>query len=120
MNYLEKIKSILLASILVLSSAVVVGKEPMKCDIGPIKKEYGKTNWLVYSCADKKSLVIVTDQGNPAMPFYFMYHPVGDSYKLYGEGTGNKIYTKAAFEEIKRISLGDIKKIVVQTEGITR
>jgi hypothetical protein len=26
--------------------------QQLKCDIGPVKKTYGKTRWLVYSCDD--------------------------------------------------------------------
>jgi len=109
-----------LISVLLFISTAAMAEEPMQCDIGPIKKVYGNSNWLVYSCIDNKSLVIVTDQGNPAMPFYFMYYPKDGGYTLRGEGTGNKIYTKAAYKQMENIPLKDIKKLIKETVAISK
>lgn len=43
----------------------------LNCDIGPGTKTFGKSSWLVYSCTDNKSLVMVSAPGSPAVPFYF-------------------------------------------------
>lgn len=108
-----KLNILLITAILSISS--VTAEEPMQCNIGPLKKSYGKTNWLVYSCSDKKALVIATDKGNPAMPFYFMWYMKNGKYNLHGEGTGNKKHTKAAFEQIKLLSRKDIEEIIAKT-----
>ena len=105
----------LLIITIILSVTSVAAKESMECNIGPLKKNYGKTNWLVYSCSDKKTLVIATDKGNPAMPFYFMWYIKDGTYNLHGEGTGNKKHTKAAFEQIKLLSKKKIEEIIAKT-----
>jgi hypothetical protein len=88
----------------------------LKCDIGPVSKTYGMASWLVYSCDDGRTVVIVAAPGNPAMPFYFMFSPHEGAYQLDGEGTGNKDATDAAFRELKALSERDIKALIDQTK----
>ena len=111
----DKMKQNLLLITIFLFCFSVAAEESMQCNIGPLKKIYGNTNWLVYSCSDKKTLVIATDTGNPAMPFYFMWYMKDGKYNLHGEGTGNKKYTKAAFEQIKLLSKKKIEEIITKT-----
>jgi hypothetical protein len=82
----------------------------LQCEIGPLKKTYGKTSWLVYSCSDKTTLVIVSAPGNPAMPFYFSYHWKQGAYLLTGEGLGNQQFTSAALNELEKLSMAEIKQ----------
>jgi len=88
----------------------------LKCDIGPVNKVYGKTQWLVYSCDDSRTVVIVTAPGNPAKPFYFMFSPRESGYQLTGEGTGQKEATDTAFAELKSLSTRDITDLIEQTK----
>lgn len=90
---------------------------PLKCDRGPIEKSYGKTPWLVYSCEDGRSLVLVTAPGSPAMPFYFMLYARDEAYRLYGEGTGSKAFTDAAYRELSVLSAAEIKALIEQTKS---
>ena len=91
---------------------------PMKCETGPVKKEYGKTNWLVYSCTDNKTLVIVSDTGNPAMPFYFTFFLKNGSYNLTGEGTGSKEATGPAFKDLSQLKDKDISALINETKNV--
>jgi hypothetical protein len=90
--------------------------QPLKCNIGPVARTYGMTPWLVYSCDDDRSVVIISAPGNPAMPFYFMFSPSGDGYKLYGEGTGRKEATAAAFAELEDYTQQDIAALIKLTK----
>lgn len=96
--------------------------KPLKCDTGPLNKTYGKTEWVVYSCADNRTVVIHSASGNPAMPFYFMFFPKEKEggYKLYGEGTGRKEATAAAYEELKVLSASDIAALIQQTKAVQK
>jgi hypothetical protein len=87
----------------------------LKCDIGPVKKIYGMTQWLVYSCDDHRTVVVVSAPENPAMPFFFTFFPNENGYGLHGEGTGSKEATPAAFEELKALSEDDITALIEQT-----
>jgi hypothetical protein len=56
--------------------------QPLQCNIGPITKTYGLTQWLVYSCNDSRTVVIVPAPNNPAMLFYFTFTPGDSGYQL--------------------------------------
>jgi hypothetical protein len=112
---------IALSSVAALWAAMVVplalGAE-LKCDVGPVRKTYGMTQWLVYSCDDARTLVIVSDPESPAAPFYFTAYPKDGGYQIEGEGTGRKELTDAALEELKRWSERDIKSLIEQTRSL--
>jgi hypothetical protein len=93
------------------------GRKPLSCTVGPIKRLYGKTQWLVYSCDDSQSVVVVTDAGSPASPFYFFFVFDGKGHELHGEGTGDKAATDAAFAELKALTESDIADLVRQTRA---
>lgn len=103
-----------------LSSAFGAEQPSQNCDVGPLTKTYGKTQWLVYSCNNDKAegkamLVVVSAPGNPAMPFYFLFSIKDGGYHLYGEGTGDKKVTDAAFSELQQLSEAEITKLIWQT-----
>ena len=87
----------------------------LQCEVGPVKKVYGDTQWLVYSCSDGASVVVVADEGNPALPFYFMLFARDGSYQLGGEGTKAKSVTDAAFEDLKHLTPDAIAALVRET-----
>lgn len=78
------------------------------CKIGPIEKIYGGTKWLVYGCDDKTSVVVVSAPASPAMPFYFFFQWDGGSYQLHVEGTGDKKFTDAAYNDLSILKDADI------------
>jgi hypothetical protein len=96
--------------------AVAEDEDTFNCTIGPITKTFGQAQWLVYSCNDDKTLVIVSAPGNPAMPFYFTFLPTDAGHRLFGEGTGNKEATAAAFEQLKSLSEDDIANVIKETK----
>ena len=112
----------MLASIVALMLAQVAasrdGQEPsLQCETGPLHKNYGGNAWLVYSCSDRKTLVVVSDQGNPASPFYFVIYPKDGHYSISGEGTGSKAASNAALEDLKKISGSDIAAMLEATKA---
>jgi hypothetical protein len=98
--------------------AHAVDAPTLKCEVGPVTKQYGSTDWLVYSCEDKRSLVIVTAPSNPAMPFYFSYLHTDKGYQLRGEGTGDKRLTDAAFGDLKNLTEDQIAFLLVETQKV--
>jgi hypothetical protein len=100
---------------LALAAPIAVTGAPLQCDIGPINKVFGSVPWLLYSCDDGKSLVVVSAPGSPAAPFYFMFSPEGRGYHLRGEGTGSKALTDAALKDLRDLSDKDIAGLVGQT-----
>ncbi|UCH49965.1 MAG: hypothetical protein JSU95_09535 [Betaproteobacteria bacterium] len=93
-----------------------VSGAPLKCEVGPIEKTYGKTQWLVYGCDDERSVVIVAAPLSPARPFVFRFLAQGDGYLLQSKGSGDRDYTTAAFGELKMMTLEDIEALVKLTK----
>jgi hypothetical protein len=99
------------------STDEIVQRAPdRRCSKGTENKVFGKTEWVVFGCDDNSTLVFVTAPGNPAAPFYFTVFPVGSEYHVFGEGTGNKNATEAAFEEIQQLSSSEISSLIADTK----
>jgi hypothetical protein len=113
----------LLTMAAVLGSASGADKPSQNCDVGPLTRTYGKTDWLIYSCNNNKAegnamLVLVSAPGNPAMPFVFFYYIKDGGYRLYGEGTGNKGATRAALDELQQLTEKDIANLIAETRQV--
>ena len=102
-----------------VGALAVPAEEPpaLQCEVGPLKRTYGGAPWLVYSCSNGQSLVVVSDDGNPAGPFYFMIYAQDGSYQLGGEGSGARAVTDAAFEELKTLTPDAIAALVRETRA---
>lgn len=88
----------------------------LDCSTGPVAKTYGGSDWWVYSCSDGLSVVVLSAQGSPAAPFYFMLQPTAGEIRLTGEGTGAKSATQPAYEALVQLSASDIAALVVETK----
>jgi hypothetical protein len=110
-------RQLIVASLLLSCPLAALAQQaPLNCDIGPITRTFGGTQWLVYSCRDNRSVVVFSAPGNPAMPFYFMFSPSGQGYRLVGEGTGQKQFTEAALKDLSKLVEQDILKLVAETK----
>lgn len=115
-----KMLALLVSSLLAMTACASTGdtaEQPvMACDVGPLWKTYGTTEWLVYSCKDARSVVVVAAPGNPAMPFFFMLSSEDDGIRVYGEGEGDKSATKPAFDELKEVTASDLARLISETQ----
>jgi hypothetical protein len=89
---------------------------PMKCETGPVKRTFGGTEWIVYSCEDKASMVVVSAEGNPATPFFFFLRFQDGSYRIRGEGNGDRRATDAAFQELAKMTPADFAALLEATK----
>jgi hypothetical protein len=53
------------------------------------------------------------------MPFYFLLSPDGSSYRLRGEGTGDKTLTDAAARELTALTAENIAALIGETRKTT-
>ena len=95
-------------------------EQPMNCDMGPLMKTFGQTNWLVYACSDGHSVAIMSAPGSPASPFYFMFHSTNQGYRLVGEGTGSKDATAKAHAELRAMSQKEITALFAEARKVGR
>jgi len=92
-------------------------KQTLSCEFGPVPKTYGETSWLVYTCDDGQSVLIVAAPGGPAAPFMFRFRAGEDGYVLQSQGSGDKEFTTAAFGDLKVMSVQDIEELISLTEA---
>jgi len=88
------------------------GPTRLACEAGPIVREYGGNDWLVYGCSDERSFVVVSSSESPANPFVFMFLFENGSYRIRGEGNGDESATSAAFDELSQLTPDEISNIV--------
>ena len=90
---------------------------PLACDVGPVRKTYGGTDWFVLSCRDERTVIIYSMPHNPASPYYFMGFPKpGGGVRLRGEGIGDRKASRPALQELKGLSANDINALVRETK----
>ncbi len=118
MNFANRLMSsvLLCGAILAPWGAVADDEDTFQCNIGPVSKSYGQTQWLVYGCNDDKTLVIVAAPGNPGAPYYFTFLPTDAGHSLFGEGTGKKEPAAAASDQLKSLSEEDIANLIKETK----
>jgi len=102
---------VILAALLALAA---LQAEPIKCKVGPIDHSFGGTEWQVYACDDGRSVLARAKDGNPAAPFYFIVAAKGEAYEVYGEGTGAKAATDAAYEELNKLEPAAVAKLYAE------
>jgi hypothetical protein len=106
------------ANVTVASSDDVPRRDPdYRCSTGGMSKTFGMTEWLVYSCEDAQTLVFLSAPGSKAYPYYFTVFPQGTEYHLFGEGTGDREATDAAFKEIELVTSTDIHALLAETRS---
>ena len=118
MSYAKRIISgaLLCGAVLAPWCAAAEDDDTFRCNIGPVTKTYGQTQWLVYGCNDDKTLVIVAAPGNPGAPYYFTLLPTDAGHSVFGEGTGKKEASAAASEQLKSLSEEDIANVIKETK----
>jgi hypothetical protein len=99
-------------------AASIEAAPALTCKIGPIERSYGGTKWLVYGCDDKKSVILVSAPGSPALPFVFIFAANRGSYSLHGEGTGRKAPTDAAMKELSKLSDAEIESLFAEAARV--
>ncbi|MDO9384401.1 MAG: hypothetical protein Q7T86_16230 [Hyphomicrobiaceae bacterium] len=114
---------VLFAGLIVPTAAATATDKPraLACDIGPVKRTFGNTEWLVLSCSDRRTVIIYSMPDNPASPYYFMAFPQGrDGVRLQGQGIGDKKGSRPALKELRALSAKDISALVKETRGVAR
>lgn len=90
---------------------------PMECKTGPVSRTFGGTEWIVYSCDDRSSMVVVSAQGNPASPSYFLLKLNAEGYKIEGESNGDKKASNAAVDDLSKLGLAGFAALLAATKS---
>jgi len=97
------------------ASPCLAGEPTLECDVGPVTKTFGNTDWLAYSCRDRSSIVFIAAPGSVAEPYYFFLHRWNGKYLTQGEGNGNQKSVVAANAQIRALTTAQVTAIVNET-----
>ncbi|MBB5766429.1 hypothetical protein GGR67_000459 [Xanthomonas arboricola] len=101
--------ALILNTMLLASPSSIEAKQPeLQCNLGPTMEHIGGNDWLVYGCADGKSVVVVAGEPNPASPFVFILTPHANEVDIHGEGTGAKSATQPAYDHLADMSVDQL------------
>jgi hypothetical protein len=89
-------------------------KDAVACKAGPVAKTYGGLSWLVYGCADQRSILVVSNRGEPTTSEYIMLSPARKGVQVVSEGWGDTGVGNAAFAQLKHMSAKDLGALVAE------
>ena len=106
-----------LSALILIALPLVASAAPLNCDVGPVTKTFGGVPWLVYSCNDASTVIVVSAPGSPAAPFYFAFSFENGGYRIRGEGTGTKSVTDTALKQLQELSVAQVRALRQETLG---
>jgi hypothetical protein len=74
----------------------------LQCKTGPAVRSVAGADWLVYACGDGRSVVLMTQEGHPSHPYYFMIMAGNGVPRVIGEGWDRAQATNAAWDELNK------------------
>lgn len=88
---------------------------PMDCRVGPVIKTFGGSKWLVNSCSDGRTVILMAMNDSPAHPCFIKIAPTTRGYNIDGRGKGDRQATNAAMDELGALSVADIQAMIGET-----
>ena len=85
---------------------------PMDCTVGPVIKTFGGSKWVVNSCADGRTVILMATNDSPAFPCFIKIAPSTEGYDINGRGKGDRQATNAAMDELGALSGADIHAMI--------
>lgn len=84
----------------------------LDCKAGPVERYFDGVQWYVFACDDGASIVVVTGPKSPSdLSFYFIIFPRDGTYKLRGEGNGDKALTRPAYEALSAMTEEELRAL---------
>ena len=108
-------KYILMVVVACLPLPSLAQQAQLICTTGPITKTFGGSKWVVNSCTDERTIILMAVRDNPAAPCFITLAPAPDGYSINGRGQGDKQATNAAMEELGGLSVADIHALIAET-----
>jgi hypothetical protein len=93
---------------------------PMDCTVGPVIKTFGGSKWVVNSCSDGRTVILMATDDSPAFPCFIEIAPSTQGYSINGRGKGDKQATNAAMDELGALSVADIHGMIDETKQLQK
>lgn len=94
--------------------------EPMDCTVGPVIKTFGGSKWVVNSCSDGRTVILMATNDSPAFPCFIKIAPSTEGYSVNGRSKGDRQATKAAMGELGALSVADIDAMIAETKQLQK
>ena len=107
---------LLVATLVCLALPAGAQTEPMDCTVGPLVKTFGGSKWVVNSCTDGRTVILMAVEDSPAFPCFIKMEPSTEGYSINGRGKGDRQATNAAMDELAALSVADIEGMIDETK----
>lgn len=87
------------------------------CDVGPVTKHLGRSDWQMLSCGDGRTLLFQSLPGKPPADFSIAIEK--DSIERGNESTENRDLNEAAIAELAAMSHEKLIALIAETEAAT-
>jgi hypothetical protein len=119
-EYLMRLCILLVAVAICLPLAAGAQTEPMDCRVGPVIKTFGGSKWVVNSCSDGRTVILMAMKDSPAFPCFIKIAPSAEGYDINGRGKGDRQATNAAMDELGTLSVADIHAMIAETKQLQK
>jgi hypothetical protein len=93
---------------------------PMDCTVGPVIKIFGGSKWVVNSCSDGRTVILMAVNESPAFPCFIEIAPSTEGYNINGRGKGDRQATNAAMDELGALTVADIHAMIAETKQLQK
>jgi hypothetical protein len=87
------------------------------CDVGPVTKHFGRSDWQVLSCGDGRTLLFQSLPGNS--PANFSIAIAKDSIERGNESMDNRDLSEAAISELAALPHEKLTALLAETKSAT-
>lgn len=101
-----------------MSSVANAGGSSLACEVGPVQRQFGQSQWNVYACTDEKSVVVVPIAATNGEFGYFFLTPAGQEIVVTGEGWGEDASFQPSFQQLKELDSRDLADLVKAAESV--
>lgn len=90
---------------------------PVTCNAGPVEREYGGLNWLVFACSNG-GVVFGGKPETVAASSLFIWSPKGGGYELTLEtGLADSAPLAAAATELGALTIADLQALITEARS---
>lgn len=97
--------------------ALAADAPKLECKIGPAKRRFGGTLWLVFACNDNRSLAFRPEQNNPNSTAKFVLRWTGAQYELEGDPGDKADVAERAYNEIADLTERQIDALIAAAKA---
>lgn len=89
----------------------------LTCETGPVHRDFGGHDWVVYSCSDSASLIVMAPPGTEAGNSYIFLRGDVSGYEISAEAEGERAITDAAHAELSAMTTAEIAALLADTRA---